>query len=38
MLVTWLAPGTRESWPAVWPMMMMREFGAGSADGPMVPT
>jgi hypothetical protein len=37
MLVIFSAPRTRESRPAVWPMMMMRVFGAGSAAGPMVP-
>ena len=32
-----VAPGAFESWRAVRPMMMIREFGAGSAAGPMVP-
>jgi hypothetical protein len=35
--VTVTAPGTWASWPAVRPMMMTREFGAGSAAGPIVP-
>jgi hypothetical protein len=38
MLVTSAAPGTWESWRAVWPMMMISELGAGSAAAPMVPT